>query len=256
MGNGLSSFDIRMARASDASECHEVDVEAWGAESAASITMFEQRIARYPSGNFVAIHRPSGQIAATVWSVATGDGPVRTWDACTGGGTYEGVVDFDGPRAFGVNLAARKAYSGQIAKTLTGHCVESAWIAGKREFVFGARISDYHRWRSIFYVNDYVGLRRSSGPDPKVFFLDDQASRIHAGPSLRALESLSVPVQPRDWPVTEGLLPPQALDRELAFFLSIRVRGVACQSFRLLPGYFPDPSSCDYGVLVGWERSF
>ena len=64
------SLFIRMARPDDAEECHRIDVEAWGEESAATAEMMRQRIATYRSGNFVAIERDTGVIVGSVWTMA------------------------------------------------------------------------------------------------------------------------------------------------------------------------------------------
>lgn len=242
---------LRMARPSDVEACRQVDVEAWGPDAAASAAMLAARIARYPSGNFVALDAASRTVGA-VWTVATRERPVGTWHEMSGGGTYEGC-DPHGDVLFGANLSVPPAQAGRgIGQQLVRRAVEAAWIAGKRLAILGTRIPDYHGWQAVFSAEDYVRLRVDAG---RLYFLDPASGMLHAGPSPESAASGGVRIDPRSWrPSARFADDLKILDRELRFFMGVDVAGERCRTFRTLPDYFPDPDSCDHGVLIGWEN--
>lgn len=248
-------FFIRMAAPADVRECHEIDVEAWGSEAAATEEMLHARIARYPFGNFVAIDRASGRIVGSVWSVATDEREITTWWEASGYGAYERVVSLNGDVAYGVNVSVRPSAAGQGAgELLVSRAVEAGWIAGRRIALLGTRIPHYRKWSQIFAVEDYVHMQRKS--DGSLWFLDPTTGSMRSGPSEDGLLGAGKHVDPRAWPdryrIDHGSKP---LDGELGFFLSLTVQGRRCRIYRPLPGYFPDPDSCNYGVLIGWENT-
>ena len=252
--NSQPAFFIRMATPSDAQTCHEIDVEAWGAESAASVEMLLARITRYPLGNFVAIDRATGEIAGSVWTMALDDKPVLSWWETTGQGSYEGTCNPFGDMLLGVNVSIREAYAGcGLGEKLVVRAGETAWLMGKRKAVLGSRIPEYHKWQHLFTAEDYIRLERASGI---AYFRDPATGALHQGPAVDALRaSQGGRIDPRAWPLAASEpAASRTLDAELAFFLDMRINGRRCRLFQLLPGYFPDPDSCDNGVLIGWEN--
>lgn len=246
-------FFVRMAAPADAEECRAIDVEAWGAESAASVEMLQSRIACYPFGNFVAIDHATGRIAGSVWTMATDEKPITTWWETSGEGAYGPACNPHGDLLIGINVSVRDAYAGAgLGEKLVIRAGESAWIAGKRKAVLGSRIPEYHKWQGVFQADDYIRLLRDSD---RAYFRDPRTGVLHEGPLVSDLLSVGGRIDPRTWPVAAEAHPDaRILDSELAFFLDIHIAGQSCRLYQLLPGYFPDPESCDNGVLIGWEN--
>lgn len=249
-----SPFFVRTATPRDVRECHEIDVDAWGAASAAPEAMLLKRIERYPAGNFVAIDRATGAIVGSTWSLGiSGMHAVSTWEATSGKGTYDGVCDPHSDTLYGINMSVRPGYSGRgVGEHLALRCAEMAWILGKRWALMGCRIPEYHKWQAVFTAEDYIRLLRHSG---SLYFVDPMTGMTHVGPKAATLFGTAARVNPRAWPMISAA--PQGartFDGELAYFTSFVVRGQPCRILRLLPGYFPDPESCDYGALISWEN--
>ncbi len=248
---------IRMAKEEDIPACQAVDVEAWGPDSAASEAMLRSRIASCPFGNFIAKDRTTDEIVGSVWTISTVEKPVVSWQETSGDGMYGSACDPHGDFVFGVNLSVRPAHAGRgVGQALAVHGVEAAWMMGKRKLQLGSRIPHFHKWQDVFRVDDYVHLL--IGGD-HVYFRNPETDVLHEGPPFQELRAelarTGALLEPRGWPAAAlAPLHTRAFDGELAFFLDIMVRGRRCRPFRPLPDYFPDPDSCNYGVLIGWEN--
>jgi hypothetical protein len=249
-----SPFFIRMAAPGDVAECREIDVEAWGEDSAASEEMLLSRIATYPCGNFVAIDLSTGKIVGSIWSLSLKGKRISTWFDTSGDGMYGNACDPHGPILYGVNLSMRRAYAGRkVGHLLTERGAGMVWVLGKRFSLFGSRIPEFHQWQKVFSPEDYIHVQKT--PGGLLFFVDPINGNCHAGPFTTDAHIAGVRIDPRSWPQVAAVPShSEALDGELAYFLSPRPKGKAPRIMRLLPGYFPDPDSLDYGVLVGWEN--
>jgi GNAT superfamily N-acetyltransferase len=250
-----SHFFIRMARPDDVDACRKIDVEAWGEESAATAEMLAGRIGTYPFGNYVAIDRANGEIIGTVWTVATDEKPVTTWWEMSGEGAYTGSCNMHGDVLFGINLSVPPAHARKgVGQLLVARVIEAAWIAGRRLAVLGSRIPEYHLWKDRFHVDDYIRLLLGAG---RAYYRDPETGVLHEGPTVDQLRAAEGLVDPRTWPLPTTTPAPrdlQVFDGELGFFMDVTVGPHRCKLYKALPGYFPDPDSCDYGVLIGWEN--
>jgi len=258
MSSQNSPFFIRMASPDDAEECHEIDVEAWGEESAATVEMLLARISAYPLGNFVAVDRQTGQIVGSVWTVATAEKPITTWWETSGEGAYSAVCNPYGDLLVGINVSVRPPYLGRnVGEILVIRAGEVAWAMGKRKAVLGSRIPEYHKWRDVFEAKDYIHLKLDA-LGTHVYYHDAASGNLHQGPMKADLRAVAdgEKIDPHGWPVIGKAadFTLRGFDGELAYFLDIRIAGQRCRLFQLLPGYFPDPDSCDNGVLIGWEN--
>jgi|GEM_PF-1991226 len=249
-------FFIRMATPADAQTCHEIDVAAWGAESAASVEMLLARLERWPIGNFVAVDRATGLIIGSVWSVATDLKSIVSWWEASGEGTYANICNPYGDVSYGVNVSVRPEHMGAgIGEALVSRAVEAAWLAGRRWALLGSRIPHFHEWHDIITVDDYVLLTQDD--HDRVCFQEPDSGVWRIGPLKHGLRASAIGgrVDPRTWPES-AIAPvrPRVFDGELGFFLGIVGAGRRCRIFRPLPEYFPDPDSRNFGVLIGWEN--
>jgi hypothetical protein len=252
-------FFIRMARSEDVPVCHAIDVEAWGEDSAASEEMMLERIRSYPFGNLVAIDPSSEEIVGSVWSMPiTSDAGIRTWSSTTGNGSYGSACDPFGDVTFGVNVSARKAYAGQkLGQILIIRGVEIGWCLGRRFAMMGARIPCYHLWQHVLTPDDYA--RMEVDDDKNLYFPapEDPKNLVCAGREATSVLNAGQPIDPRSWvrkARTSLTSRTRLLDPELAYLMDIVVTGDRCSISRVIPGYFPDPDSCDNGVLIGWKN--
>jgi hypothetical protein len=256
MNQKRPGFRIRMAGPTDVPSCHAVDVEAWGEDSAASEEQLLSRIREYYAGMIVA-EDETGRIIGLGCTMAM-DEPetMHTWSQTSGEGTYRGVCNPHGDLLFGVNMSVRDDWLKRgVGKALVVRAGEIGFALGKRKFHLGSRIPHLHEWQKVFRAEDYVRLCRKGS---QVYF-QGEGGTLRRGPMETDLAVFRQRdegfVDPRTWPVSDHRpLSLEAFDGELAFFLGIRINGEACQIVRLLPGYFPDPASCDYGVLVEWKN--
>jgi hypothetical protein len=248
-----SPFFIRTTRPEDIPDCVAIDIEAWGADSAAPEAWLRERLQRYTAGNFVAIERATGRIVGTVWTVRMQYDRVTTWFEASGNGTYAGVYDPLGDTIFGVNHSVPPAYRGRkVGMLLATRVAEMAWMFGMRRAVFGCPVPEYHKWQHTFDIHDYVRVQRLGGD---LYFRDPGTDLVHFGGRTQPRTEGEGRVDPRTWLVVPSMpADAQVLDGEVAYFMQLRVRGQPCKLFRALPGYFPDPDSCDNGVLIGWEN--
>lgn len=255
MSSSKTFFFIRMVRQSDIPDCRAVDVKAWGEEGAATEEMLISRVKTCPFGNFLAIDRASGEIIGSVWSFPIGEIPVTTWWGVTGEGEYGDALEVFGEVQYGVNVSVEPALLGRgVGEVLVARAIESGWIAGRRWAMLGSRIPEFHKWSDIIEPDDYVCLYLGNG---RTYYRNPESGCLHEGPEADTLRASAGDsgLTPKLWPISASE-PDKltALDGELNFFLRISVRGEACKVFKVLPDYFPDPESCDYGALIGWEN--
>jgi predicted N-acetyltransferase YhbS len=249
-----SSFNIRLAQPKDIQACREVDVAAWGEESAATESMLFDRIKNEPHGNFVLEDHNTGKILGSVWTVSLAELPSKSWWESTGEGTYNGVCSQNSEIGFGVNLAVHPDYTHQkVGEALAYHGLEAAWKNGKKIFVLGARIPEYHKWHEVFGVEDYLHVHLDD--QKKLLFFNQCTQQFHQGPHIEELQGTTRRIDPaKNWPVCKSKpYPTGLLDGELNFFMRLRTRDTPCKVFKAIPDYFPDPESCNFGALIGWE---
>ena len=230
----------------------EIDVIAWGESSAASVDQLRKRIERFPQGNFAAVDH-DGNLLGSVWSVGMDTDYFKTWYASTGNGIYDNA-DPNGRYLFGVNASSLPDAPSGIGTALIEMTAVAGFLTGKH-WRFGGRIPEYHLWQRAFAVEDYV--RMQTMPDGTLFFTDPDTGTLHHGPNKVELSDRTSRVDPRTWPVADGkpgVL--AALDEELHFFLQLKPLGIHPRIIRVLPDYFRDPPSLNYGVLMGEDNPY
>lgn len=252
------SLIFRPARPDMLDELVELDVRVWGEEMAAARHMLERRMEVNPSGNYVAIHRESGQIAGSVWTLWLNEGmSYKTWFEATGEGEYKGVFDPFGEVLFGTNISADRSVTATdaIGPFLLAHVAELVPTMGRKFARMGGRMPGYHRWSKLFTPQDYICLCKSKG---WMYFRDPAFGFYYKGPLisglLAAADSAESQIEPGRWPVNEQPEDAEPLDFELAFFTAVPVRGQPFKIVKLLPDYFQDSLSHDNGVLLEWAN--
>jgi GNAT superfamily N-acetyltransferase len=230
-----------------------LDVLAWGEGAAAAEDNLRARIEAQPGGNLVAIDTSTRNIVGSIWTVVCGAQPIANWWTASGRARYSGVCDEAGATVFGVSIAVHPDHHGRgIQAALIQRIVDAAWRAGKREISFGVPMCDFHLWKNTFSSEDYALLQRAG---EQVYFRDTLSGRLHcqSNAELLAARSAQRRIDPRAWPTSEAALEPLAsYDSSLASFTSVSVDGRVPLVQRVLPGYFPNAGSCDFGVLVTW----
>ena len=243
---------IRLAAPTDVPQCHRLDRIVWGEEAAALSKTLLARIAAYPFGNLVAVDCESQSVVGSIWTVAGDERPIRTWWEASGEGRYLGVCNPFGEHLVGVSISVHPTW---LARGLTASLVERAgeiaFAAGKQSFSFCPPIADFHRWRQVFAVDDYVRIWRL---DERLFFLaEDGSNAAHFWELARG--ALSSHTNPREWPRLDDEMPAQArpLDSTVARMTAARIGGRRGHVGRPVPGYFKDANSGDFGVQVSWR---
>lgn len=255
-----SRYEIRQLASTDIPRVLELEAIKWK-EQAATRATIESRLGNYPQGQFAVEHityrdgeESRRSIVAWLTAMAIDGDRVRTfgtWDSVSGCGTLS-TCDPNGDTLIGVNLTsvtngATYIVLGEVLASIVG------W--GKSRFIGGGRLNGFvafneHRTsegKRPFAPGEYASLREIRG-----YRINEV--RIEQG----------LPILPDDQYVTlvnaqlarNGAEPlsdddkPDYVCSNLRGYLSIPGSYVV----ELIPGYFPDPSSDDWGVVIAWDN--
>lgn len=238
-------------------ELSRVDVSAWGEDMAATPDMLLSRMQLNPMGNYVAIETKSGRIAGSVWTLWVDDRSFATWMEATGDGLYAGSHNPFGDVLFGANISVDRsvATTEAVGPFLLQRIIGLVPATGRSLARMGGRMSGYLNWSQLFAPADYIQLYRTRD---HVNWHDPIKQCWRAGgPFFELLKAKNLKpsklIDPRDWPLCSPPSEPYPFDPDLRSFTSVTIMGEPLKIVRLLPGYFPDPDSCDNGVLLEWS---
>jgi hypothetical protein len=255
-----SRYEIRALQHADIPRVLELDRIKWG-EQAATRAAVESRLARYPQGQIAVEHlslehgvvkRRSIVAWVTVMAIAGEKiSTFGTWDDVSGNGMLT-TADADGDTIVGVNLTS---VTNGATYMVLGEMLASVVEWNKRRFIGGGRLNGLaafndHRaseGRRAFVAGEYANLKEIRGFRINEF-------RIEQGlPVLSEPEYMAVANQQR----SRNNQPPLA-DGEAMDFVCSNLRGYlsipGSYVVELIPGYFPDPSSDDWGVVIAWDN--
>jgi hypothetical protein len=259
-GTKQSRYEIRALRREDIPRILQLESIKWR-EQAATRATIEARLRRYPQGQIAVEHLTlehgkvtRRSVVAWVTVMAINSEKVSTfgtWDQVSGDGTLS-TVDPDGKTIVGVNLTS--VTSGATYMVL-GEMLATVVEWNKDRFIGGARLNGFvafneHRvaeGRRPFAPGEYANLREIRG-------MRLNELRIEQGlPALRDDTYVAEVNQLRQ----RNEQPPLA-DGEKPDYVCANLRGYLSipGSFvvELIPGYFPDPSSDDWGVVIAWDN--
>jgi hypothetical protein len=236
-------------------ELCRVDIAAWGEDMAATREMLQRRMEVNPTGNYVAIESVSGRIAGSVWTLWVDDRSFQTWMEATGDGLYDGSHSPFGEVLFGANISVDRAVPATqaVGPFLIENVIGLVPATGRQYARMGGRMSGYRPWSKLIAPADYIRLYRAG---PKIYLHDiDHEQWRDGGQFIELLHGRDTArqfIDPQAWPACQAPLQVRPFDPDLASFTSVSILGRSLSIKRLLPGYFPDPDSCDNGVLLEW----
>lgn len=255
-----SRYEIRRVRRDDIPRLLQLEQIKWRDQAATRETI-ESRLEHYPQGQLAAEHLTvehgevtRRSVVAWLTVMAIKGEHVKTfgtWDQVSGDGTLS-TCDPEGDTVVGVNLTS---VTNGATYIVLGEMLASVVEWGKSRFIGGGRLNGFvafneHRageGRRAFAPGEYANLREIRGFRINEFrieqglpVLDDEAyvGLANQQRERNGLRALSDDDQP------------DYVCSNLRGYLSIPGSYVV----ELIPGYFPDPSSDDWGVVMAWDN--
>ena len=255
-----SRYSVRRVQLSDLDRLEELEVRNWK-DQAASRDVIAQRIHTWPEGQLAAVHttivdgRPvKSKIAAWCSLMPASEEHVNsyaTWDELTSNGTLS-AYDPDGDAIIGVNLTSVAEGGTYI---LSAEALVSVVQGGKAKLMTGSRLTGFVSFNGRRAAEDkpplsadaYARLQEIRG-----FRINEERLDKGSRP-LEGAEYRAVADQLRH---ADGL--PPLTDDDIADYVSSNVRAYmsipGTRLMRVVPGYFPDPASADFGVIMEWPN--
>ena len=255
-----SEYSVRRVELSDLDRLEELEVRSWK-EQAATREVIVSRLNNYPEGQLAAIHTTvvngspvKSKVAAWCSLMPVSDKHVdsfATWDDLTCHGTLS-ASDPDGDVIIGVNLTSVTEGGTYI---LSAEALVSVVEGGKAKLMTGSRLTGFVSFneqraadgKPPLSADAYARLKEIRGYRINEQRLDEGEQPVE-GAEYRALAD-----QLRH---DDGLSP--LTDDDTADYVSSNVRAYmsipGTRLLRVVPGYFPDPASADFGVLMEWPN--
>ena len=254
-----SVYEVRRVLPGDTERIEEIERLKWR-EQAATAEKIQARLAAFPEGQLAAVHISEvdgvpGKRSLVAWSTVTvaDDADVRsfpTWDEVTAEGTIANCKRA-GNVVVGVNLTS--VTEGAVY-LLMGEILANVVEWGKAKLVGGCRLNGYvgfNKRRSAeglrpVSAREYATLREVRGHRLNEERIDVGLPPLSDEAYMRRLELLRA---------DNGRL---LQEDETADYVCSNVRGyLSLPGTRLcavMPDYFPDASSDNYGVLLEWPN--
>jgi hypothetical protein len=249
---------IAPATASDAAELYEIEVACWGTLSAMEESIL-RRIAVFPGGTLMVIdqdRRIWAFVATMPVDEVVAASEIAAWHEITGGDDPARALSLSGKVLYGINLSKRRGVRGHVAARIAVQGAMGLAVHLRRKALwFGSRLPSFCKWDRCLMAADYVRVRRFG---PFLFYCDD-AGGWHRQPRAAVAAARSL-CSPADWPLwsSDGwtLTRTRPLDEQLAFYETCRFGGSCPRPRRLLPDFFEDPASGNYGAQMVWENPY
>ena len=255
-----SRYSVRLARLSDLDRLEELERRNWK-DQAASREVIAGRINTFPDGQVAAIHTTvengvptRSKVAAWCTFMPASEKHVASfasWDDLTSNGTIS-ACDRAGDVIVGVNLTSvTEGGTFMLIAEMLAAVVEG----GKDKLIGGGRLTGFVSFNE---------LRRAEHSEP---LSADAYARIREIRGFRInelrLDEGKKPLPDDDYRVLADRMrreagePPLA-DDDTPDYVCSNVRGYmsipGARLVRVMPNYFRDPASADYGVIMDWPN--
>ncbi len=214
---------IRQARVDDIEAILLVEEKAWPENLRASREMYQSRLRTFPQGTLVA--ETEGKIEGVVVVEIVNFrfvSNVCSWDKATDYGYIRKSHDPQGNTLYGVNLSVSPQTQSRVAVALSEAVDKLAIKLDFKQIVLGARIPRFARYLKHYSQKNGISV------------ISDEKRDSIADHYIRATTRKGHP-----------------LDPEINFY-----QKAGTKIIKLLPDYFKDPESLDYGVLLIWPNPF
>lgn len=254
----VSSYEVRAVGVNDLNRIDEIERIKWR-DQAATQEMVRSRLDAFPEGQLGAIHISSmnglpPKRTLVAWCTVM---PVRQeqiesfarWDEVTSDGTIRDR-DRDGDVIVGVNLTSVTEGATYL---LVGEILASVVEWGKRRFIGGSRLNGFvalnerrkSEGKPMLSADQYARLREVRGYRLNEDRLDAGQASLADNVYLRQVAQLRAEQGQR--PLSEDDEPDHVCSNVRSYKSIPGMRMV-----RVVPDYFDDPASDNYGVLGEW----
>ena len=214
---------IRQARVDDIEAILLVEKKAWPENLRASREMYQSRLRTFPQGTLVA--ETEGKIEGVVVSQIMNHNSIpdiSSWSEATDYGYIKNSHNPEGNSFYGVNLSVCHGSQSRVAMTLLEAVGKLAIRHNFKQIVLGARIPSFARYLKHHCQKNGISV------------ISDKKRDKIAEDYIQATNRRGNP-----------------LDPQITFYQKVGMKII-----KLLPNYFKDPESLNYGVLVLWSNPF
>lgn len=218
-----TKIKIRQARLDDVEAILLVEEKAWPVSLRASREMYESRLRTFPEGTLVAQidHKMEGVVVVEILNFSSTP-HIRTWNEATDHGYIRNSHDPEGNTLYGVNLSVSPRTQSRVAVALLEAVGKLAIRHNFKQIVLGGRIPSFARYLRQYCEKNGISVISDEERDKIAEHYVQTATR-------------------RGHP----------LDPEISFYQKAGMKII-----KLLPNYFEDPGSLNYGVPLLWPNPF
>jgi len=214
---------IRQARVDDIEAILLVEKKAWPENLRASPEIYQSRLRTFPQGTLVAERegKIEGVVVVEIINFRSAS-DVRSWNEATDYGYIRKSHDPQGNTLYGVNLSVSPQTQSRVAVALLEAVGKLAIRYNSKQIVLGGRIPSFARYLKHHCQKNGISV------------ISDKKRDKIAEDYIQAKNRRGNP-----------------LDPQITFYQKVGMKII-----KLLPNYFEDPESLDYGVLVLWSNPF
>lgn len=214
---------IRQARVDDIEAILLVEEKAWPENLRASREMYQSRLGTFPQGTLIAEREGNIEGVVVVQLMNFSSTPdISSWNEATDYGYIKNSHDPEGNSLYGVNLSVFPQTQSRVALALLEAVDKLAIRLDLKQILLGGRILSFARYLKQYCQKNGISV-----------ISDEERDKI-AEDYMRATNKRGNP-----------------LDPEINFY-----QKAGTKIIKLLPNYFKDPESLDYGVLLVWLNPF
>lgn len=214
---------IRQARADDIEAMLLVEKKVWPESLRACQEMYQSRLSTFPQGTLIAESEGNIEGVVVVQILNFNSTPdISSWNQATDYGYIKNSHNPAGNSLYGVNLSVCQGSQNRVAMTLLEAVDKLAIRLDLKQIALGGRIPRFARYLKQYCQKNGISV-----------ISDEERDKV-AEHYMRATNRRGNP-----------------LDPEINFY-----QKAGTKIIKLLPNYFDDPESLDYGVLLVWLNPF